>query len=393
MCSEGRPDAWERVASLSAVFPPIGLLSLQSQSLLRDARNRHDFPGVFVWKRRRHRAGWATNPPEGPPHERHRFPPGPPTLHTQSMEKMGRLEFTTPREAWGGEATAFTPLLANDDLLAYLGDATGIGQLSLIEAEHATAGNRSLDILAETMDGRRVSIENQYNAADHDHLTRGLAYAVATDSVALVVIAEDHREEFISVADYLNEVAVASDERSIRVWLVQVRAARRVGDDIWSPEFVVRASPNEWEGAVRREVSPRLRNLDEFYAMCDDGFADFARTTIEAWVQRDGAHESHKSRSTVALYHRSPNNQTRGSNVVQLQAPHHITICRGYIRDSSGLYDPDADPIELDEALGKHFPNLQSTAKDYYPKVDNDREGLAPFLDWLSARLNQAIEG
>ena len=94
---------------------------------------------------------------------------------------MGRLEFTTPREAWGGEATSFTPLLAQEQMLDYLGRETGIGPLVLVETEHSTAGGRSLDILAETPDGRRVAIENQYGVADHDHLTRGLAYAVWAD--------------------------------------------------------------------------------------------------------------------------------------------------------------------------------------------------------------------
>lgn len=50
-------------------------------------------------------------------------------------------------------------------------------------------------ILAETADGRRVAIENQYTTVDHDHLTRGLAYAVGHDARALVVIAEEHRPE------------------------------------------------------------------------------------------------------------------------------------------------------------------------------------------------------
>lgn len=31
--------------------------------------------------------------------------------------RMGRLEFATPRLAWGGAARAFTPLLGDDDML------------------------------------------------------------------------------------------------------------------------------------------------------------------------------------------------------------------------------------------------------------------------------------
>ena len=51
-------------------------------------------------------------------------------------------------------------------------------------------------------------IENQCGRADHDHLTRGLAYAVAPPRArGLVVIAEQHRDEFRAVAEYLNDLA------------------------------------------------------------------------------------------------------------------------------------------------------------------------------------------
>lgn len=63
------------------------------------------------------------------------------------MTEMGRLEFTTPKEAWGGEASDFTPKLASVEMLEYLGDAIGIGPMSLVGTEHKTAGHRSLDIL------------------------------------------------------------------------------------------------------------------------------------------------------------------------------------------------------------------------------------------------------
>ena len=99
---------------------------------------------------------------------------------------MGRLEFATPRAAWGGEATDFTPLLGQDDLLYYLGMACRIGRLTLVEVEHPT-GSRFLDILAATDDDRKIAIENQYGVGDHDHLTRGLAYAVAVGASGLVV--------------------------------------------------------------------------------------------------------------------------------------------------------------------------------------------------------------
>lgn len=87
-------------------------------------------------------------------------------------------------------------------MLSYIGKETGIGPLALVEGEHTTAGDTSLDLLAETLGSGRGAIENQYGRGDHDHVTRGLGSAVATGSKAPVVIAEDHRDEFISVAHH-----------------------------------------------------------------------------------------------------------------------------------------------------------------------------------------------
>jgi hypothetical protein len=42
-----------------------------------------------------------------------------------------------------------------------------------------TKDRRWIDIVAQGEDGSEFVIENQYGRGDHDHLTRGLAYAVA----------------------------------------------------------------------------------------------------------------------------------------------------------------------------------------------------------------------
>ena len=91
---------------------------------------------------------------------------------------MARLRFGRLTEAWRGEAADFTPLLAHQI------DAVGAAISEFV-------------------------IENQYGRADHDHLTRGLAYAVARRARGLVVVAEQHRDEFRAVAQYLNERAAA----------------------------------------------------------------------------------------------------------------------------------------------------------------------------------------
>jgi hypothetical protein len=136
---------------------------------------------------------------------------------------MAKLIFGKLSEAWKGEATDFTPLLA--DQLDNLGDALGI-DLAASAVQILTAGGRRIDIVAQGEDGSEFVIENQYGRADHDHLTRGLAYAVARHARGLVVVAEEHRDEFKAVAQYLNDMAELDRDRGISVRLVEARAVR-----------------------------------------------------------------------------------------------------------------------------------------------------------------------
>jgi len=306
------------------------------------------------------------------------------------------LEFATPREAWGGEATSFTPLLAREEMLDYLGRETGIGPLAVSEVEHRTAGNRSLDILAETLDGRRVAIENQYGVANHDHLTRGLAYAVATESKALVLVAEDHRDEFVSVANYLNDVGGLAGDTGVLVWLVKVRAVRREGDSVWSPEFVVQVEPNEWEAAIRRTSAAKLASLDEFYSKAEaetgPGWADSARTIIEGWLSR-GFSEGHDAKKSVGLYCPSPRYPDRGTNVLQVLTTGDLVVCRGYIWETSGVFDPDQEPSDLDEQIHIHFPDANWPPKRYFITARKpDPDQVQAFADWLVQRFQQALK-
>jgi len=312
------------------------------------------------------------------------------------MSEMGRLEFTTPRLAWGGEATDFTPLLAQPEMLEYLGDETGIGLLTPIEVEHSTAGNRSLDILAETADGRRVSIENQYGVGDHDHLTRGLAYAVATNSAALIVVAEDHRDEFVSVADYLNDLAGQIGTRGIRVWLIQVRAIRRQGDKVWSPEFVVHAAPNEWEAAIRRDTTAGFASLEHFYDKCADTtkpeWAETARIIMDEWLARPGATEFHGNKTQVSLYYPSPRYGPSGTNVLQVNTNGTMHVGRGNIWMSSEVYDSETEPVELDAAIRRIFPKAVWSGRNYYIRIPNPEPNkVTEFSDWLTEQFDAAV--
>lgn len=161
-----------------------------------------------------------------------------------------RPEQVSLRSAWPREDSDFTPWLAEN--LAYLADV-GLEDLELINTEVVVPGvGRQLDILAELPNGNRVAIENQYRHADHDHFTRGLAYAVGLETRTLVIIAESHRDEFIAVADYLNRAAERLDDIGIAIFLVSVRV-EKVGEYL-IPRFEAVARPNEWRITAHRSL-------------------------------------------------------------------------------------------------------------------------------------------
>jgi hypothetical protein len=129
----------------------------------------------------------------------------------------------------------------------------------------SSAGGRTIDIVAEGTDGAEIIIENQYGRADHDHLTRGLAYAVARRAKGLVVVAEEHRAEFRAVAEYLNDLAKKDAERGIAVWLVEARAVR-ILDSPWAPLFTAVIEPNAFTASVEPEKqSEALGSIDDFW--------------------------------------------------------------------------------------------------------------------------------
>jgi hypothetical protein len=309
--------------------------------------------------------------------------------------EMGELEFSTPKAAWGGEAAAFTPALAQR--LAYLGDVCGLGPLELVDTEVAT-GARRIDVLA-TAEQRSVVIENQYGAADHDHLTRGLAYAVAQGAVALVVIAERHTDEFVAVADYLNRLAGFSpaDEPAVSVWLVEVEAVRRQGDHVWSPLFTVRSRPNEWARDVKRATkSHSVTDMEEVFAATPD--AETARWIVETWSA-----ELHTSvaigggaKATVQLRHPDPADPKRGHALVTIQ-PRYLWVNVTFILDSSGAFSEEEDRVRFEQMV-RTFPEASArkeTLPAYfciaYDEIRRRRQQFTEFVTWLLRHMDEKI--
>lgn len=179
------------------------------------------------------------------------------------------------REIWPGEAQDFTPWLA--DNLEALSAHLEIDDLELDSTEVEVPGGRRLDILAKDTAGRNWAVENQYDEADHDHLTRALAYAVGLECRAVIVVAESHRDEFVAVADEWNRYSEAYGSDGIRLFLVAIEAGR-IGDSRPGYRFRLVAGPNEWKSETATGARPlseadhtRYEERKEFWSGLREG--------------------------------------------------------------------------------------------------------------------------
>jgi hypothetical protein len=198
---------------------------------------------------------------------------------------MGKAQWGKLTEAWKGEASDFTPELARH--LDALDEDMGLGLSNDASTEVPSDGGRRIDILATGTDNVRYVIENQYGRADHDHLTRGLSYAISADAEGLIVVAEEHRDEFRAVAAYLNDVA-AHAGKGIKVWLVEARAIK-VDDSPWAPVFTVVAQPIPLVEAVTSRLSrEHVVSLDEVLSAYSDDDLRKAAGELAARWRADG---------------------------------------------------------------------------------------------------------
>jgi hypothetical protein len=307
------------------------------------------------------------------------MPDGSPTSFS-----IHKPEAAAVRMAWPSESRDFTPWLAeNLDVL----DALDIGRLELVDTEVTLPGTgRSLDLLAELPDGRRVAVENQFGRADHDHLTRGFAYAVGLAALpegvaALVVIAEDHGSEFVAIADYFNRAAEGLGDDGIAVFLVRLSVER--AEHLLIPRFEVLSRPNAWRSQVAE--TRWLSSVDEFLDRLQQPMRSQVEEIVSVWAGREGCELGHRAKNAIALYMPNPATKTGRTAMFVIFGDGTLSISVGYIRDS-GLLD-EGELVELESLVTRLFPDHGTGAKRYYFNSRTlDPDSITVLADWLAAR-------
>ena len=166
----------------------------------------------------------------------------------RNVTDLGRLEpVENISSVWTNETLHFTPWLAeNMDLLS---EAVGI-PLTL-DGTEMHVGRPRLDMLAHTVDGSAVLIENQYGESDDTHLGSLFTYSAGVERTkglkvkTVIWIAQDFNDYHLDVIRWVNEHTVDS----VVFLAVRIRLVK-IGDSPPAPVFEMIDAierPTKWD--------------------------------------------------------------------------------------------------------------------------------------------------
>lgn len=163
------------------------------------------------------------------------------------MTPLGTLESVNIRDVWQGEASHFTPWLAQTENLERLGEALAMSLEPL--GTETPVGPFYADIVCRNLnDASTVLIENQLERTDHRHLGQIFTYAAGLDAVTIIWISPQFTEEHRAAIDWLNRITLDNFSFfgvEIELW--------RIGNSPPAPKFNIVAKPNDWTRAMRRK--------------------------------------------------------------------------------------------------------------------------------------------
>lgn len=251
------------------------------------------------------------------------------------IQKLGKLEECDLRSVWKSEARDFTPWLAeNIDLLS---EQIGI-DLNVITTEK-DVGRYSCDILAETLNGEKVVIENQIEDANHDHLGKCITYAAGCEAKTIIwVVKQAHPEHKVAV-EWLNKYT----SEDINFFLVQV-SAMKIDNSAPAPVFQIISRPDKLLKQLTldlgKEATERHKFLLDFWTNWDRYITNkklefkHAKPSIDHW--NDVYLNSSKAHISLTALAR---NKEIG--------------CELYIPEDKNLYKQiEADKDKIEQQLG-----------------------------------------
>jgi len=197
--------------------------------------------------------------------------------------EFGTLLPVPIRSVWQGEATDFTPWLAQH--LDVLMEPLGL-ELQLLEME-ASAGDFSADIVAQDISSNaKIVIENQFGSTDHRHLGQIITYASSLGAGTVIWIAETIRPEHKGAIDFLNQ----NLKESLRLFALEVKLFK-VDDSRPVYQFQVVCSPTPKEAGAIKDT-PEMSEQRARYRTFFQALIDELRTKYQFTKARAGQAQS-----------------------------------------------------------------------------------------------------
>lgn len=151
------------------------------------------------------------------------------------------------RNYWKNEATDFTPWLVKEENISILSEAIGLD--ITVEERESNVGDFNVDIYAsETETNKKIIIENQLEATDHDHLGKLITYASGKSANIIIWIVKEAREEHKAAIEWLNN----HTDDEISFFLCEIKLYK-IGNSKPAIKFEVVERPNEWAKEIKKD--------------------------------------------------------------------------------------------------------------------------------------------
>lgn len=242
-------------------------------------------------------------------------------------------------------------------------------------------GDFNVDILAEEENtGRKVIIENQLEATNHEHLGKLMTYAAGHDAEIIIWVVKEAREEHRHAVDWIND----HTDGKINIFIVKLELWQ-IGESPYAPKFQVVSSPNDWARAIKESVA--RGNLSDTKAL-----------QLEFWNKFKEYAQNKKTK--LRLRNTSPQHwydisygSSQSHIALTINTQSDTIACEIYIGDSKSLFaELSKHKQEIEQELGEKLEWMELPGKKA-SRIKLSKEGAVSetakweeYFEWLKTK-------
>ena len=258
------------------------------------------------------------------------------------MDELLELEEVDLRSIWKNESYDFTPWLAKEENIHYIGDLLGIDIID-IKTEQKI-GAFSCDIVAsDETTGDKVIIENQIEQSNHEHLGKLVTYASGVNAKYVVWVVKEAREEHSSAIEWLNNNSISG----INFFLIEVHVYK-IGESNPAPKFNIIEKPNDFIKRNKQIDNNELNNSQQERLIFWEQFVNYIKQNNIKDINIRKASSDH-------WYNVAVGTSKCHISITLVGKENHIGV-ELYINDDKALYDKlELKKDEIEKNTGLHY--------------------------------------